>query len=79
MVKYNQQQKIFLRHIFEVAEFDCLHDEGIAFVERLLSDGVVAEVHEIKGTCHGYEDSLKSTILENCIKRRIKWIQKVFE
>ncbi|MEY8420608.1 alpha/beta hydrolase [Oscillospiraceae bacterium 44-5] len=62
----------------EVAEFDCLHDEGIAFAERLQAEGVLTELHEVKGACHGYETILKSRIVEESMQRRIRWIQSVF-
>lgn len=62
----------------EVAEFDSLRDEGIAFAERLRSEGVFTELHEVKGACHGFEAALESRILEESIQRRIRWIQSVF-
>ena len=62
----------------EVAEFDCLRDEGIAFAERLLAEGVFTELHEVKGACHGYETVLESRIVKESIQRRISWIQSVF-
>ena len=62
----------------EVAEFDSLRDEGIAFAERLRSEGVFTELHEVKGACHGFETALESRIIEESIQRRIHWIQSVF-
>ncbi len=61
----------------EVAEFDCLRDEGIAFAERLRSEGVFAELHEVKGACHGFETALESSIVEKSMQRRIRWLQSV--
>ena len=61
----------------EVAEYDCLHDEGIAFAERLRAEGIPVEVHEVKGTCHGYESALKSSIVGTCMSRRIDWIKRI--
>ncbi len=69
----------FPKTYIEVAEFDCLRDEGIEFAQRLQSEGVFAVVHEIKGACHGYEAALKSSIVEKCINRRIEWIRKVID
>lgn len=63
----------------EVAEFDCLHDEGVEFARRLELDGVPVEVHDIKGACHGFESVLKSRMVEEAIKRRITWIDNVLE
>ena len=61
----------------EVAEYDCLHDEGVEFADRLRSEGISAEVHEIKGACHGYESALKSSLLEKCLNDRIDWMTHI--
>ena len=66
----------FPRTYIEVAEFDCLHDEGIEFADRLKQEGIVVELYEEKGTCHGFETALKSTILENAMARRIHWLKE---
>ncbi len=39
----------------ETAEFDCLHDEGIAFAHRLVQAGNRVVLNETKGTVHGYD------------------------
>lgn len=62
----------------EVAEYDCLRDEGVAFASRLQKEGVKVELYEEKGTCHGFETALKSTILKNAMERRIQWLKKHF-
>ena len=59
----------------EVAEFDCLHDEGLEFAEKLKSQGITVEVHDMKGTCHGYETAIKSSIVEKCMEQRVEWIR----
>jgi len=74
----SESLKMFPKTYIEVAEFDCLRDEGIAFSEKLHSDGVPVELHEIKGTCHGFEVALKSKIVQNAVRRRIDWIRAVF-
>lgn len=61
----------------EVAEFDCLHDEGIAFSDRLKAEGIRVEVHDIKGACHGYEAATKSSLVHRCMKQRVNWITKM--
>ncbi len=62
----------------EVAEFDCLRDEGVAFAERLRSEGVFTELHEVKGACHGFEAALDSRIVKESMERRIHWLQSVW-
>lgn len=59
-----ERLSFFPRTYMEVAEFDCLHDEGVEFVNRLQQEGVVVELYEEKGTCHGFETALKSSILK---------------
>lgn len=61
----------------EVAEFDCLHDEGVAFAERLKNEGVKVELHEVEGSCHGYEIALESSLVRRSVSRRIEWIKKI--
>lgn len=62
----------------EVAEFDCLHDEGVQFANRLEKEGIKVELYESKGTMHGYEIAEKSKITIDSIKRRIMVLNKVF-
>lgn len=63
----------------EVAEFDCLHDEGVAFNEKLKRAGVTTEFHEIKGGCHGYETATGSLLVQACMDMRIAWMRKTME
>lgn len=69
--------KHFPETYIEVAEFDCLRDEGISFAERLRSEGIPTEFHEVKGACHGFETALESKMVEESMQRRIHWIQSV--
>ena len=63
----------------EVAEFDCLHDEGVNLYEKMKAAGVAAELHEVKGGCHGYETAINSLLMQNCLNLRIEWIKKTME
>ncbi len=63
----------------EAAEYDCLHDEGIEYGKKLKSQGVSVEVHDMKGTCHGYETATKSSIVEKCMMWRGKWIRSLID
>jgi len=71
--------KHFPKTYVEIAEFDCLHDEGVAFAEKLQSEEISVELHEVKGAYHGFEAAMESTIVMDSINRRIKWIQSVFD
>ena len=61
----------------EAAEYDCLHDEGLEFAEKLKAQGIPVELHDMKGTCHGYETAFKSSIVEKCMLRRAEWIRNI--
>ncbi|MDD3400243.1 MAG: alpha/beta hydrolase [Eubacteriales bacterium] len=60
----------------EVAEFDCLRDDGILYAQRLRHEGVSAELHLIKGAMHGYDIAAKSGIVKECESSRKKFILK---
>ena len=61
----------------EAAEYDCLHDEGIEFAEKLKAQGITVQVYDMKGTCHGYETAIKSSIVEKGMSWRVEWIRSI--
>lgn len=61
----------------EVAEFDCLRDEGIAFAEKLKAANIPVELHEVKNTCHGFDTAIDSSITKACMKRRVECLKKI--
>jgi len=67
----------FPKTYLEVAEFDTLHDEGILFCERLRTEGCEVELHDTKGTCHGYENMMESKIMRKCMENRIAWLKEL--
>ncbi|NTV89551.1 MAG: alpha/beta hydrolase, partial [Clostridiales bacterium] len=60
----------------EVAEFDCLHDEGIAFAEALRKSGNQVELHKTAGTVHGFEIAEDSEIVRQCVIKRTEALKK---
>lgn len=62
----------------ETAEYDCLHDEGIIYGNRLLEAGTSVEINETKGTIHGYDSVLNTKIAISNIKKRISFLRKGF-
>lgn len=63
----------------EVAEFDCLRDEGIYYAEALRNSGTEVELNKTKKTIHGFEMAKNSEIVERCIKQRAAILKKSFE
>lgn len=69
--------KGFPETYIEVAEFDCLHDDGIAFANRLEAEGIKVELHEVKKACHGFEVAFGSNLVRKSLLRRLKWINSL--
>jgi acetyl esterase/lipase len=62
----------------EVAEFDCLHDEGMRFAQTLKEGGIPVELNETKRTVHGYDVAGNNEIVIENVKRRIAALQDAF-
>ena len=62
----------------ETAEFDCLRDSGVLYAERLEREGVPAELYNTKGTMHGFDIVLKSSIVQDCVEKRVAFLKKAF-
>ena len=63
----------------ETAEFDCLHDDGILYAEKLSEAGVEVVLNETKGTMHGFDIVQKAKTTQSAIKARIEFMKKAFE
>lgn len=61
----------------EVAQYDALRDEGVLLRQKLLSEGIQAELHEVKDACHGYETAFDSNLVKTCVERRINWLRTI--
>ncbi len=62
----------------ETAEFDCLHDDGILYAEKLRSAGIAVVLNETKGTMHGFDIMQKSEITQDALKKRIEFMKDRF-
>lgn len=62
----------------EVAEYDCLRDEGLAWCDRLRNDGVMVECYEVKQACHGFEVAVKSSLMREIMDRRVDFLKRQF-
>lgn len=60
----------------ETAEFDCLHDEGIAYAKHIQGVAKCIEVNETKGTIHGYDILPEHPITQESIEKRIAFMEK---
>ena len=69
-----------LKNVYiEIAEFDCLRDEGIAFANQLQDLNVKVLLTKTQGTMHAYDVAYKSDFIRNLNLRRIKWIKEYFK
>ena len=63
----------------ETAEFDCLHDEGLIYANKLLDAGNDVEINETIGTMHGFDIVRKAKTTKAAINKRISFMKKRFE
>lgn len=62
----------------ETAEFDCLHDEGVAYAHALQKAGISVTLNETKGTMHGFDIVEKSQTTKTAVAARIRYMQEKF-
>lgn len=60
----------------ETAEYDALRDGAIIYAEKLRENGIRVELHNTKGTLHGYDMVLRSSIVKDLVKKRIRFLRK---
>jgi len=63
----------------EVAEFDCLHDDGVLYAERLRDNGIEVEFRESKGTMHGFDTVFNAPTSRMMLSKRTAYIRRMFE
>ena len=63
----------------ETAEFDCLHDDGIHYAEKLRDAGIEVEVNETKGTMHGFDIAQKAPTTQAAVAARIEYMRRMFK
>lgn len=62
----------------ETAEFDCLHDDGILYAEKLREAGIEVVLNETKGTMHGFDIMQKAPTTKAALAARIDYMRKMF-
>ena len=60
----------------ETAEFDCLHDDGILYSEKLRLAGIDVILNETKGTMHGFDIMQKAPTTKAALEARIRFMKK---
>jgi acetyl esterase len=59
----------------ETAEFDCLHDEGLAYAGKLKQAGADVVINETEGTFHGYDAAIDTQIVKQQISKRLSFLR----
>lgn len=62
----------------EVEEFDCLHDEGIAYAKALNEAGVEVQIEDVKGTFHGFDFFTSKGISQVMAQKRVQALRQAF-
>ena len=62
----------------EVAEFDCLRDDGILYANLLRNEEIPVEFHETKGTMHGFDTVFNAPTTQKMIKTRAEYLSHAF-
>ncbi|MBQ8642830.1 MAG: alpha/beta hydrolase [Clostridia bacterium] len=62
----------------ETAEFDCLHDDGIHYADKLRDAGIAVELNETEGTMHGFDIVQKAPTTKAAVAARIDYMRRGF-
>ena len=62
----------------ELAQWDCLHDEGAMLAERLKSCGAQVELHAVEGAPHGFDLMMHSAAATTCFEMRTAALCRAF-
>lgn len=60
----------------EPAEFDCLHDDGLLYAEKLRQAGIAVTLNQTEGTVHGFDIKQGAPTTVKALKDRIEFMKK---
>ena len=60
----------------ETAEYDALRGGAVLYAEKLRENGIRVELHNTRGTLHGYDMVLQSSIVKSLVKKRIRFLRQ---
>lgn len=63
----------------EAEEFDCFHDEGIAYAKALDEAGVEVQVENVRGTFHGFDFFNGKEISKTMVQKRPQTLRRAFQ
>lgn len=70
--------KEFIKTYIETAEYDCLHDDGILYADKLRDNGFDVIINETKKTIHGYDSALDAQVSKQNIEKRVIFLKENF-
>lgn len=73
----NDDFSFFPPTYIEVAEYDCLHDDGMVFKDKLNKDNIKVIYYEINGVMHGYDIKINAPIVKKSMQNRINFINSI--
>lgn len=62
----------------ETAEFDCLHDDGILYAQKLRETGTPVVLNETRGTMHGFDIVHRAKTTRAALAARVAFIRQHF-
>ena len=65
--------KGYSKTYIKVAEFDRLHDDEVSFYKKLEKSHIEYSLTEVNGVRHGDDFKIKSNLVKNLIKERLKF------
>ncbi|MBR6571442.1 MAG: alpha/beta hydrolase [Clostridia bacterium] len=62
----------------EVAEFDCLHDDGVLYAQLLQQNDIAVQLHEVKGAMHGFDTKTSAPTSQKMVAQRSEYMKNLF-